>query len=61
MTPDQTQRFYKKLLETKGVKNVSEVPASQSLNAALAQLTVSVLHELVAEKQTYHPSVNVQC
>ncbi|KAG7226531.1 hypothetical protein INR49_003853 [Caranx melampygus] len=25
MTPDQTQRFYKKLLETKGIKNISEI------------------------------------
>ncbi|AWP17386.1 putative ribosomal L1 domain-containing protein 1 isoform 2 [Scophthalmus maximus] len=25
MTPDQTQRFYKRLLEEKGVKNVSEI------------------------------------
>lgn len=30
MTSDQTQRFYKKLLEEKGVKNISEVPTTQS-------------------------------
>lgn len=29
MTPEQTQRFYKKLLEEKGVKNVTEVFTNQ--------------------------------
>lgn len=30
MTSEQTQRFYKKLLEERGVKNVTEVSISQS-------------------------------